>query len=71
MAIESMDDLRASTKVALTQSETAHLMHVDRRTIARAIEAGELPCIRLGRRVLIPREPLLAMLTCGAAEKSA
>jgi hypothetical protein len=30
------------------------------RTVTRAIENGELPALRLGRRVLIPRLPLLA-----------
>jgi hypothetical protein len=30
--------------------------------VTRAIENGELPALRLGRRVLIPRLPLLAAL---------
>jgi excisionase family DNA binding protein len=32
------------------------------RTVSRAIGNGELPALRLGRRVLIPRVPLLAVL---------
>jgi excisionase family DNA binding protein len=35
---------------------------VDVRTVSRAIENGELPSVRLGRRVLLPRLPLLAVL---------
>ena len=35
---------------------------VDARTVTRALENGELPAVRLGRRVLIPRLPLLAAL---------
>jgi excisionase family DNA binding protein len=37
-------------------------MDVDPRTVTRAIEDGQLPSVRLGRRVLIPRLPLLELL---------
>lgn len=54
--------LRESDLVALTRAEVADLLGVDPRTVTRAIEDGQLPSIRLGRRVLIPRAPLLAKL---------
>ena len=46
----------------MTVAQAAAVFGVDVRTVARAIENGELPALRLGRRVLIPRLPLLAAL---------
>lgn len=58
-----MTALRESDAAALTATEVAELFGVDQRTISAAIKAGELPSVRIGRRVFIPREPLLAMLS--------
>ena len=46
----------------MTVAQAASVFGVDVRTVARAIENGELPAVHLGRRVLIPRLPLLAIL---------
>ena len=62
----SMTELRRSDAAALTASEVASLFGVDARTISTAIANGELPSVRIGRRVFIPREPLLAMLSAPA-----
>ena len=43
-------------------AQAASVFGVDVRTVTRAIENGELQAVRLGRRVLIPRLPLLAAL---------
>lgn len=59
----TLDELKASTRAAITIAAVAGLLDKDPRTISRAVAAGELPSIRLGRSVLIPREPLLALLT--------
>jgi len=40
----------------------AEKLAVSRRTVVRAIEAGDLPSIRIGRRRLIRREALLTWL---------
>lgn len=64
--VTDLPTLRASTRATITRAEAAEVVGVDVRTITRAVEAGELPALRLGRRVLIPREPLLQMLTDGA-----
>lgn len=58
-----MTALRQSDAVALTRTEVAKLFGVDERTITAAVARGELPSVRLGRRVFIPREQLLALLT--------
>ncbi|HEY3715128.1 MAG TPA: helix-turn-helix domain-containing protein [Jatrophihabitantaceae bacterium] len=64
----TLDELRASTATVLTVTQTASLLRdlegdtVDERTVRRACEEGQLPCIRVGRRILIIRERLLSML---------
>ncbi|SEK60680.1 DNA binding domain-containing protein, excisionase family [Blastococcus sp. DSM 46786] len=58
----NLEDLRASGSAVVTVAQAASVFGVDVRTVTRAIENGELPVVRLGRRVLIPRLPLLAVL---------
>ena len=48
-------DLLASDRVALTPTEVARLLRVDRRTVSRAIEDGDLPGVRIGRQLFISR----------------
>ena len=57
-----LDWVRNATEAALTRRQTAKLLGVDERTVTRAIDAGEIPSIRMGRRVLVPRLPLLRKL---------
>ncbi|WP_448612613.1 excisionase family DNA-binding protein [Modestobacter sp. URMC 112] len=64
----NLDDLRASRSAVVTVAEAASVFGVDVRTVTRAIENGELAALRLGRRVLIPRLPLLAALGVNTAE---
>lgn len=66
----TLADVRKSPAAALTLAEVAQVLDVDRRTVARAIQEGTVPAVKFGRRVLIPREPFLAMFsvnTNGAA----
>jgi excisionase family DNA binding protein len=57
-----LDELRISRAALVRVAQAASVFGVDVRTVTRAIENGELPALRLGRRVLIPRLPLLAAL---------
>jgi excisionase family DNA binding protein len=57
-----LDWLRNSTAAAISRRQTAQVLDVDERTVTRAIECGELPSLQIGRRVLIPRVPLLRLL---------
>lgn len=59
----TLDDLRACNAAALTVTQVAGLLDLDERTVRRGCEDGQLPCIRVGRLLRIPREPLLALLT--------
>lgn len=54
-------------KACLTMAEVAQLLELDVRTVARGCADGQLPSIRVGRRTLVPREPLIALLRAGAA----
>jgi excisionase family DNA binding protein len=57
-----LDELQISRAAVVTVAQAAWVFGVDVRTVARAIENSELSAVRLGRRVLIPRLPLLAVL---------
>jgi excisionase family DNA binding protein len=67
----TIDELRQSDLAALTRGQVAQLLGVDPRTVTRAIDEGQLPSMKLGRRVLIPREPLLRVLEADAPGLSA
>lgn len=57
----SIGDIKAMTKAALTRSEVARALDIDPRTVTAGIEDGTIPSVRIGRRVLIPRLPFLAL----------
>lgn len=59
----NLKELHESDLFILTRAEVARIMRIDVRTLAHAIDAGDVPCIHLGKRVMIPREPLLRLLT--------
>lgn len=60
--IMTLSDVRESNKAALTIHEVAEVLGLDRRTVSSAAANGEIPCVRIGRRVLIPRDAFIALL---------
>jgi len=66
----NLDDIRASQVAALTVTDVADVLGVDPRTVSRACDDGQLPSLRLGRRLLIPRLPLLALLGAAPGRRS-
>ena len=58
----NLDDLHTTTAAALTVTQVGSLLDVDERTVRRACEDGQLPCLKVGRRLLIPTEPLRQLL---------
>ncbi len=46
----------------ITVEEAAELLGVSRTSAYRAVGRGEIPVIRIGRRLLVPTGKLLAML---------
>jgi excisionase family DNA binding protein len=51
----------------ISVDQAAKLLGVSRSAAYRAVATGQLPSLRLGRRVYVPTAPLLAML--GLAEE--
>jgi excisionase family DNA binding protein len=60
--ISTLEDVKQSKKAALTIHEVATVLGLNRRTVSSATKNGEIPCVRLGRRVLIPRAAFIALL---------
>ena len=56
--------------LTLTVAEAGKALGISRGAAYQAAERGELPTIRIGRRLLVPRAALLKMLE-GAGEKAA
>ena len=50
------------TPLTLTVPEAAELLGISRGTAYEAARTGELPTVRLGRRLLVPRARLEALL---------
>ena len=49
-------------KPTFSVSEVAALLGVSRDTVYQCVSTGEIPALRLGRRLLIPRAALVRML---------
>jgi excisionase family DNA binding protein len=62
----TLDEVRGMQTAVLTMADVASLLNVDTRTVRRACEDGQIPSIHVGRRVLIPRDRLLALLSAPA-----
>lgn len=60
----SFEDLMLSTEAVITRSDAASALHCDPRLISRGIRENKIPHITLSRRVLILREPFIALFTC-------
>lgn len=57
----TIDQLRESRTLVITRTEAAAALGVDPRTVTAGIENGSIPSVRLGRRVVIPREKFLRL----------
>jgi excisionase family DNA binding protein len=63
MTLVGMDRHRkAGTSEVLTVEEAAKILGVSRGVAYRAAGAGELPVLRLGHRLVVPRAALAVML---------
>ena len=52
----------------LSVEETAAILQISRSTLYDALRTGEIPCIRVGRRVLVPTARLRDLLGLGASD---
>jgi len=58
-ATVTVEMLRESRSLVITRAEAAAALGVDPRTVTAGIENGSIPSVKLGRRVVIPREKFL------------
>jgi len=56
-----------NSPATMNADEVAELLGVDRKTVYDAAGRGELPCRRLGRRLIFGRDAIMAWLNKGAA----
>jgi excisionase family DNA binding protein len=49
-------------RLTLTVEETARLLGISRNAAYEAVRRGELPSLKIGRRILIPRSRLADLL---------
>lgn len=56
-----LDELRQRRSLIITRQEAAEALGVDPRTITVGIDDGAIPSVKLGRRVVIPREKFLRL----------
>ena len=52
----------ANAPTVFTVCEVAEILRLGKISVYQAIERGEIPCIRIGRRILIPRHALEQLL---------
>jgi excisionase family DNA binding protein len=58
-----------SNPTVLTVVEVAKILRIGRLSAYQAIERGEVPSIRIGRRILIPRTALEQLLSRHSTSK--
>ena len=66
-ATVTIDTLRESRSVVITRKDAAEALGVDPRTITVGINDGTIPTVKLGRRVVIPRERFLRIFDASEA----
>ena len=64
-ATVTIDTLRDSRSLVITRTEAAAALGVDPRTVTAGIEEGTIPAVKLGRRLVIPREKFLKIFDPG------
>jgi excisionase family DNA binding protein len=55
-------DERPPQRLTMTVEEAAVVLGISRATAYDAVSRGEIPCIRIGRRILIPKVALQRLL---------
>jgi excisionase family DNA binding protein len=57
-------------RLVLTVTEAAQLLKIGRSCAYEAVRNGQLPVIRMGRRILVPRAALERLLANGSQDSS-
>lgn len=61
------ENTAAAERLTLTVEEAARALGIGRASAYDAVERGDIPAVRLGRRIVIPRLALERMLEAKAA----
>lgn len=59
---DSHRDLGADTRLTMTVAEAATVLGLSQSATYEAIARGEIPAVKIGRRVLVKRRELLSIL---------
>jgi excisionase family DNA binding protein len=54
--------------VTLTFEEAARILGISRNSAFRAVQRGQLPSVRIGRRIPVPRAQLAALVNAGRTQ---
>jgi excisionase family DNA binding protein len=65
-----MDTLDSLPDV-LTPSEVSRLLRIGRNGVYDGIRRGEIPSLKIGRRLLVPKSALLQLLDVGGRPRTA
>ncbi len=57
-------------KLTLTVDETAKCLGVSRNSAYEAIAKGEIPVVKIGKRLLVPKAALETLLAAGQPKKN-
>jgi len=57
-----------SNKLTFTVEETAKILGIGRNSAYEAVARGEIPVIRVGKRLLVPKAALERLLNCSQAK---
>lgn len=60
-------DVDANAPATMTVEDCARHLGISRSLAYEAVQRGELPAIRIGRRVLVPRDGIERMLSAAPA----
>lgn len=63
--IRTLDELRTTARTVIDVPNAAQLLGVSRTAAYEAARKGDIPSLRVGRRILIPVERLKALLGVG------
>ena len=58
---------RPEQRLTMTVEEAAVILGISRATAYDAVSRGEIPCLRIGRRILIPKVAMERLLNGGSA----
>lgn len=49
-------------KMVLTVKETAQILGLSRNSVYQGVLTGQIPCLKVGKRILVPRKALEELL---------